>query len=113
MNKTVKTNGKRMTALMLVLVLVVSMFSTTAFAAQEDNYHDPAEHWLNAANRTNELDANIESVCRAFRQSCGDHESHTAGQYGLLYGRSQLLWRTMTLTSCVSLEDQYSTKAVP
>ena len=58
MNKTVKTNGKRMTALMLVLVLVVSMFSTTTFAAQEDNYHDPAEHWLNAANRTNELDAN-------------------------------------------------------
>lgn len=58
MNKSVKTHGKRMTALMLVLVLVVSLFSTTAMAAQEDNYHDPAEHWLSAVNRTNELDAN-------------------------------------------------------
>lgn len=58
MNKSVKTHGKRMTAMMLVLVLVVSLFSTTAFAAQEDNYHDPAEHWLSAVNRTNELDAN-------------------------------------------------------
>lgn len=58
MNKSVKTRGKRMTAMMLVLVLVVSLFSTTAFAAQEDNYHDPAEHWLTASNRTNELDVN-------------------------------------------------------
>lgn len=58
MNKSVKTNGKRMAALMLVLVLVISMFSVTAIAAQEDNYHDPAEHWLSAVNRTNELDAN-------------------------------------------------------
>ncbi|MCM1295921.1 MAG: S-layer homology domain-containing protein [Muribaculaceae bacterium] len=58
MNKSVKTHGKRMTAMMLALVLVVSLFSTTAFAAQEDNYHDPAEHWLTASSRTNELDAN-------------------------------------------------------
>lgn len=38
MNHCIKTNGKRMTALFLVLVLALSMFSTTAFAAQEDNY---------------------------------------------------------------------------
>ena len=59
MNHCIKTKGKRMTALFLVLVLALSMFSTTAFAAQEDNYHDPAEHWLTASNRTNELDASL------------------------------------------------------
>ena len=79
MNKTVKTNGKRMTALMLVLVLVVSMFSTTAFAAQEDNYHDPAEHWLNAANRTNELDANAVVTHETFNCAvCGASRSFKA-----------------------------------
>lgn len=55
MNHCIKGNGKRMTALFLVLVLALSMVSTTAFAAQEDNYHDPAEHWLSAINRTNEV----------------------------------------------------------
>ena len=30
----------------------------TAFAAQQDSYHDPAENWQEANNRTNELDAN-------------------------------------------------------
>ena len=72
MNHCIKGKGKRMTALLLVLVLALSMFSTTAFAAQEDNYHDPAEHWLSAVNRTNELDANatvthetfVCSICR-------------------------------------------------
>lgn len=72
MNYCIKGKGKRMTALLLVLVLALSMFSTTAFAAQEDNYHDPAEHWLSAVNRTNELDANatvthetfVCSICR-------------------------------------------------
>ena len=48
MNHCIKANGKRVTALFLVLVLALSMISTTAFASQEDNYHDPAEHWLTA-----------------------------------------------------------------
>ena len=30
----------------------------SAFAAQQNSYHDPAEHWQEALNRTNELDAN-------------------------------------------------------
>ena len=38
MNHCIKGKGKRMTALLLVLVLALSMISTTAFAAQEDNY---------------------------------------------------------------------------
>lgn len=79
MNHCIKTNGKRMTALFLVLVLALSMFSTTAFAAQEDNYHDPAEHWLNAANRTNELDANAVVTSETFNCAvCGTSRSFKA-----------------------------------
>ena len=44
-------------ALLLAVVLCVGMVPT-AFAAQQDSYHDPAEHWQEANNRTNELDAN-------------------------------------------------------
>lgn len=58
MNKTICKHGKRLTAMFLLVALVLSMFSMNAFASQEDNYHDPAEHWLTASNRTNELDVN-------------------------------------------------------
>lgn len=58
MNKSVKIHGKRMTAMMLVLVLVVSLFSTTAFAAMDGEYRDPAVNWKRAMGRTNELDSN-------------------------------------------------------
>ena len=58
MKHTLKTGGKRMTAFLLILITVVSLFSGTALAAQVDEYHDPAEHWLTALDRTNELDAN-------------------------------------------------------
>lgn len=44
-------------ALLLALVLCVGMVPS-AFAAQQNSYHDPAEHWQEALNRTNELDAN-------------------------------------------------------
>lgn len=48
---------RRALALLLALVLCLSAMPV-AFAGQEDGYHDPAEHWLTANNRTNELDAN-------------------------------------------------------
>ena len=48
---------RRLMALLLALVLCIGMVPS-AFAAQEDNYHDPAENWMEALNRTNELDAN-------------------------------------------------------
>ncbi len=38
--------------------MALSLFSVTASASQENRYHDPADHWLTASNRTNELDAN-------------------------------------------------------
>ena len=60
-SKTSKHGLKRMTALLLAVVLCVGMVPT-AFAAQQDSYHDPAEHWQEANNRTNELDANATIV---------------------------------------------------
>ena len=49
--------SRRALSLLLVLALCLGM-APMAFAAQENGYHDPAEHWLTANNRTNELDAN-------------------------------------------------------
>lgn len=43
-SKTTRHGLKRMTALLLAVVLCVGMVPT-AFAAQQDSYHDPAENW--------------------------------------------------------------------
>ncbi|MDD3228217.1 MAG: S-layer homology domain-containing protein [Oscillospiraceae bacterium] len=56
------------TALLAVVMLLSLMPS--AFAAQENSYHDPAEHWLTANNRTNELDANATVTRETF--TCGE-----------------------------------------
>ena len=48
----------RLLALLLAMLLALSLLPLTALAGQEDGYHDPAEHWLSASNRTNELDVN-------------------------------------------------------
>ena len=58
-----------MTALLLAVVLCVGMVPT-AFAAQQDSYHDPADHWQEANNRTNELDANATVTIETF--TCGE-----------------------------------------
>ena len=55
--KTYHHTPRRLMALLLALVLCVGMVPS-AFAAQQNSYHDPAEHWQEALNRTNELDAN-------------------------------------------------------
>lgn len=57
MNKKTKYFPRRAMSLLLALLLCLSLVPA-AFAAQENGYHDPAEHWLTANNRTNELDAN-------------------------------------------------------
>ena len=49
--------SRRALSLLLAVVLCMGLIPS-AFAAQENGYHDPAEHWLTANNRTNELDAN-------------------------------------------------------
>ena len=47
----------RVLAMLLTLALCLGMIPT-AFAGQQNSYHDPAEHWQQASNRTNELDVN-------------------------------------------------------
>ena len=48
-SKTTRHGLKRMTALLLALVLCMGMMPS-AFAAQQDSYHDPAENWQEANN---------------------------------------------------------------
>ena len=66
---------RRLMALVLALVLCIGMVPS-AFAAQEDNYHDPAENWMEALNRTNELDANSVVTIETFNCcECGQATS--------------------------------------
>ena len=61
MERTIKNNHcKKALAFILVLSVLLGMFPLPghkAYAAQQNSYHDPAEHWMSAVNRTNELDA--------------------------------------------------------
>lgn len=61
--------SRRALALLLMLVMCVGMIPT-AFAAQQNSYHDPAEHWMQASGRTNELDANSVVTRETFK--CGE-----------------------------------------
>ena len=60
---------KRILSLLLALALCVGMIPA-ASAAQVNGYHDPAEHWLSAVGRTNELDANAVVTHETFH--CAD-----------------------------------------
>ena len=60
---------KRILSLLLALALCVGMIPA-ASAAQVNGYHDPAEHWLSAVGRTNELDANAVVTHETF--NCAD-----------------------------------------
>ena len=61
--------SRRALALLLTLVMCVGMIPT-AFAAQQNSYHDPAEHWMQASGRTNELDTNSVVTRETFK--CGE-----------------------------------------
>lgn len=50
------SHSRRALALLLAVVLCFSLIPT-AFAAQQNSYHDPAEHWLSANDRTNEVES--------------------------------------------------------
>ena len=66
-----KIRFRRPMALFLSLALCVGLVPS-AFAAQQNSYHDPAEHWQEANNRTNELDSNATIT----------HETFTCGECG-------------------------------
>ena len=72
-----KTYHRQRRSLLAAFLAVVMLFSLmpTAFAAQEDNYHDPAEHWQEALNRTNELDANSVVTIETFHCCVCDQDT--------------------------------------
>ena len=73
------TNPKRRSFLagFLTMAMLFSM-APPAFAAQESGYHDPADHWQQAGNRTNELDANaVVTQETMFCYECGRQTSFT------------------------------------
>lgn len=77
-SKTKKHGLKRITALLLTAVLCVGMVPS-AFAAKENSYHDPAEHWQEADNRTNELDVNATITHETFQcRECKQQTSFLA-----------------------------------
>ena len=55
-----KTNSKLKSVLsaFLAICMLLSMAPVTTFAAQSNEYVDPADSWLSSNNRTNELDVN-------------------------------------------------------
>ena len=63
------TISRRALAILLTLTLCLGMIPT-AFAGQQNSYHDPAEHWMQASNRTNELDVNSVVTRETFK--CGE-----------------------------------------
>lgn len=63
------TLSRRALAMLLTLALCFSLVPS-AFAAQQNSYHDPAEHWMQASNRTNELDVNSVVTRETFK--CGE-----------------------------------------
>ena len=67
-----KTYHRQRRSLLAAFLAVVMLFSLmpTAFAGQQNSYHDPAEHWKEANNRTNELDANAVVTVETF--TCGE-----------------------------------------
>lgn len=76
MNTKTKHGCRRMLAMLLVIVSVMSPFAVPAFAGQEDGYHDPAERWMSASNRTNELDVNATVTHETFHcYACGQATS--------------------------------------
>ena len=53
-----KINLKSVISLLLSVAMLMSVAPVTTFAAQSNEYVDPADNWLNSNGRTNELDVN-------------------------------------------------------
>ena len=60
LERTIKNEHcKKILAFILILSVLLSSLplsghNHTAYAAQQNSYHDPAEHWMSAVNRTND-----------------------------------------------------------
>ncbi len=53
-----KNKTKSILSAILAVSMLLSISPVTTFAAQSNEYVDPAEHWLSSNGRTNELDVN-------------------------------------------------------
>ena len=53
-----KSKTKSILSALLAVCMLLSMAPVTTFAAQSNEYVDPAENWLSSNGRTNELDVN-------------------------------------------------------
>ena len=69
MKARTKKLGTRAVAMLLSAVTAFSLFPVSAGAAQVNSYHDPAENWMQASGRTNELDVNAVVTHETF--NCG------------------------------------------
>ena len=77
-SKTSRHCLKRLSSLLLAVALCIGMMPG-AFAAQENGYHDPAEHWQEANDRTNELDVNATVTHETFQcRECKQQTSFLA-----------------------------------
>ncbi|MGN1349465.1 MAG: hypothetical protein ACI4VM_00530, partial [Anaerovoracaceae bacterium] len=66
---------KRLLSSVMAAVMTFSAVPC-AFAAQQNSYHDPADHWMTSSNRTNELDANAVVTKETFNCAvCGKDTS--------------------------------------
>lgn len=75
MSKKSNIKFKSLISALLVLTMVIGMLPTiSVFAAQSNEYVDPADNWLTSNGRTNELDMNAtttyESGAGRQRNSC-------------------------------------------
>ena len=68
-SKKTRHRFRRVGALLLALVLCAGLVPS-AFAIQDNAYHDPAEHWITALDRTDELDANAVVTQETFLLRC-------------------------------------------
>ena len=53
-----KSKLKSVLSTLLTMCMLISAAPVTIFAAQSNEYVDPADSWLSSNNRTNELDVN-------------------------------------------------------
>lgn len=74
--KTKHFSMKSVISMMLALVIIAGTLPVSVFAAQSNEYVDPADNWLSSNNRTNELDVNATITNET--QYCNVCKKHTS-----------------------------------
>lgn len=74
--KTKNFSMKSVISMLLALVIIAGTLPVSVFAAQSNEYVDPADNWLSSNNRTNELDVNATITNET--QYCNVCKKHTS-----------------------------------